>query len=151
MTILPPELLTGDGFQTLVDEQAAATARETAERENLWMRKPVQIELRTSWKEADDARKQRKERKTAYQEQLHISRRNRTIQSAGSGGLVGIGQDKISWWENYRGLAQRGPIIFGAAETRCRDEGDSDKSMHWVQDGGPERRGVITLSRPDND
>ncbi|KIK82135.1 hypothetical protein PAXRUDRAFT_42029, partial [Paxillus rubicundulus Ve08.2h10] len=54
-----PKLLTGDAFQTLVEEHEVAAENEKAAHENRWKKREAQSELMAAWREADEARKQR--------------------------------------------------------------------------------------------
>ncbi|KAG8216142.1 hypothetical protein J3R82DRAFT_8145 [Butyriboletus roseoflavus] len=67
-----PKLLTSESFQTLVNEQAAATTQEKVDRENRQKRKQAQSEVMATWREGDKARKQRNKRREDYQQELHL-------------------------------------------------------------------------------
>ncbi|KAF9231425.1 hypothetical protein BU15DRAFT_82421 [Melanogaster broomeanus] len=75
-----PRLLTGEEFYTHVVEHEEAAEQEKIECESRRQRKEVQSRLLASWKEGDNARKQRnKERKVAYQDALQLWEEERNL------------------------------------------------------------------------
>ena len=68
-----PKLLTGDEFYTRVVEHEKAIEQDKVDRENRQKQREAQSQLMASWKEADEARRERNNvQKEAYREALRL-------------------------------------------------------------------------------
>lgn len=129
-----PKLLTGDEFYMRVVEHEKALEQDKVDRENRQKQWEEQSQLMASWKEADEAQKERnKVQKEAYHGALHLWEAERD--------LAKLEKRRPGWKKPMRGELEKvakKPKKLGVSNGNCKNEGDNGALDDSASDGGSE-------------
>ena len=129
-----PKLLTGNEFYMRVVEHEKALEQDKVDRENRQKQWEEQSQLMASWKEADEAQKERnKVQKEAYHGALHLWEAERD--------LAKLEKRRPGWKKPMRGELEKvakKPKKLGVSNGNCENEGDNGAPDDSASDRGSE-------------